>query len=103
MINSAVPIDKSLSLNYNNNKGENKKKGIFIMANLNMVDISGLGNIKELRESMGLTQCKVAKHCGVSLQAYYRWENGITKLIKADNFNRLCEILEVKNEEPTTV
>lgn len=66
------------------------------MVRSNMVDVSELGNIREIRESMGLTQCKVAKHCGVSLQAYYRWENGITKLIKEENFEKLCEILGVK-------
>lgn len=66
------------------------------MNKCNMVDISEIGNIKEIREDLGLTQCKVAKYCGVSLQAYYRWENGITKLIKEENFNRLCEILNVK-------
>lgn len=66
------------------------------MASLNMVDVTEIGNIKEIRESLGLTQCKVAKHCGVSLQAYYRWENGITKLIKPENYEKLCEILGVK-------
>lgn len=66
------------------------------MNRANMVDVSEIGNIKEIREKMGLTQCKVAKHCGVSLQAYYRWENGITKLIKEENFEKLCEILNVR-------
>ena len=74
-----------------------------IMANVAMVDVSGIGNIREIRESMGLTQCKVAKHCGVSLQAYYRWENGITKLIKAENYSKLCEILGVEQTEHATV
>lgn len=63
----------------------------------NMRSINEIGDIKEIREAKGLTQCKVAKHCGVSLQAYYRWENGITKLIKEDNFTKLCEILECGN------
>lgn len=66
------------------------------MNTCNMVDVSEIGNIKEIREDLGLTQCKVAKYCGVSLQAYYRWENGLTKMIKEENFNRLCEILNVK-------
>lgn len=64
----------------------------------NMRSINEIGDIKEIREAKGLTQCKVAKHCGVSLQAYYRWENGITKLIKEDNFTKLCEILECGNK-----
>lgn len=66
------------------------------MNTCNMVDVSEIGNIKEIREDLGLTQCKVAKYCGVSLQAYYRWENGLTKMIKEENFNRLCKILNVK-------
>lgn len=73
------------------------------MANVNMVDVSRIGNIRNIRESMGLTQGKVAKHCGVSLQAYYRWENGITKLIKAENFIRLCEILGIEEMEHINV
>ncbi len=68
-----------------------------------MVDISELGDIKEIRENLRLTQCKVAKYCGVSIQAYYRWENGLTKLIKAENFSKLCEILGVKELEHKAV
>lgn len=66
------------------------------MSGPNMVNVSDLGNIKEIREKMGLSQCKVAKHCGVSIQAYYRWEQGLTKQIKEENYEKLCEILNVK-------
>lgn len=62
----------------------------------NMKCLKDLGNIKELRTNAGLTQEKVAKHCGISLQAYHRWESGITKFAKQDNFYKLCEILKVK-------
>lgn len=61
-----------------------------------MVDVSKLGDIRKIRDKMGLSQCAVAKHCGVSIQAYYRWENGLTKQIKEENYEKLCEILNVK-------
>lgn len=61
-----------------------------------MRSVNDIGDIREIRENLGLTQCKVAKYCGVSLQAYYRWENGLTKLIKEENYEKLCEILNVK-------
>lgn len=66
------------------------------MEKFNMVDLSNIGDIREKREKIGLSQCKVAKHCGVSIQAYYRWENGLTKQIKDENYKKLCEILNVK-------
>lgn len=63
-----------------------------------MFNVSDLGDIREIREKAGLSQCKVAKHCGVSIQAYYRWENGFTKQIKEDRYEKLCEILKIKVE-----
>lgn len=50
-------------------------------------------NVKERRESKGLSQAYVALHCNVSLAAYQRWENGLTKYIKKDNYAKLAEIL----------
>lgn len=56
-------------------------------------NLDDIGNIKEMREKNGLTQVDVALHCGVSLQAYYRWEAGITKSISEERFQKLKDIL----------
>lgn len=61
-----------------------------------MVNVSEIGDIKAVRKERGLSQCKVAKYCGVSIQALYRWEQGLTKQISKDRYDKLCEILDVK-------
>lgn len=66
------------------------------MVSNDMVNVSDIGDIKEIRERMGLSQCKVAKHCGVSIQAFYRWEQGLTKQISKERYDKLCEILDMK-------
>lgn len=38
-----------------------------------------LENLKELRLQKGLSQVEVAKHCGVSVNAYIHWEKGVSK------------------------
>lgn len=58
-------------------------------------DLTEIGNIKDLRKDAKLTQEKVAKHCGVSVVAYQRWEHGIGKYIEEEKFNKLKEILGV--------
>lgn len=50
-------------------------------------------NIKESRERKGYSQTYVALYCNVSLAAYQRWENGVTKYIKKENYAKLAEIL----------
>lgn len=52
-----------------------------------------LDKLKELRLEKGLTQMKIAKMCGVSLNAYIRWENGCTKPID-EHQKKLEEILK---------
>jgi len=57
------------------------------------IDIKELGfNLKEEREKRGLNQREIAQKLGISLQAYYRWEQGLTKQIKRENYNRLLKI-----------
>ncbi len=57
--------------------------------------LSDIGyNIRDKRESKGLSQISVAKDCGVSLAAYQRWENGATKFIKEWNYKKLKKILD---------
>lgn len=58
-------------------------------------DLNEIGDIKDLRKDAKLTQEKVAKHCGVSVVAYQRWEHGIGKYIEEEKFNKLKEILGV--------
>lgn len=58
-----------------------------------MVDLENIGNIKELRKAKKLSQENVARYCGVSLQAYQRWEREITRKIPEQRYHRLVEIL----------
>lgn len=59
----------------------------------NIRNLSEMGDILTLRKEANLTQEKVAKHCGVSVQAYQRWEHGVGKYIDEFKFNKLKEIL----------
>lgn len=61
---------------------------------MDTVDLKELGiDIKETRIKRDLSQVSVAKYCGVSSQAYQRWENGLTKFVKKQHFEKLKEIL----------
>lgn len=52
-------------------------------------------NMKELRESKGLTQVDVAVKVGVSLLSYRLWESGAGKP-NDENRKKLEEVLGVK-------
>lgn len=56
-------------------------------------------DIKNKRLSLQLSQEQVAKYCGVSLQAYQRWERGITKYLRQENYEKLKEIFGIKYEK----
>lgn len=58
-----------------------------------MADIRAAGNIRQKRKDLGLTQAQVAMYCGVSLQAYQRWENNLTKEIPEERMNKLNHVL----------
>lgn len=51
-------------------------------------------NILDNRLKRGLSQTTVAKHCGVSCVAFQRWENGSSKFIKKEHYDKLKEILD---------
>lgn len=51
-----------------------------------------LENLKELRMKKGYSQAKIAKECGVSLNAYIKWEQGVSKPIE-ENYTKLEELL----------
>ena len=50
-----------------------------------------LENLKETRIKKGLTQMKVAKEVGVSLNSYIRWENGVANPTE-ENLEKLEKI-----------
>lgn len=57
--------------------------------------ISEIGfDIKENRLKRGLSQPVVAKYCGVSCTALQRWENGSSKVMKREHYEKLKEILD---------
>lgn len=58
-----------------------------------MVDLAYAGNIRELRKNKKLSQADIAKYCEVSIQAYQRWENGLTREIPEERFNKLKHVL----------
>lgn len=52
-------------------------------------------NLKEQRLSKGMTQFDVARVCGVNINTYIRWENGVTKP-NEENMEKLKKALEEK-------
>lgn len=61
---------------------------------VNRVSLDSLGDIKAKRKEKKISQVKIAKYCGVSLQAYQLWEGGLTKKVSKDNFDKLSYALE---------
>lgn len=53
-----------------------------------------LENLKELRESKGLTQVQLAQLCKVSVAGYRLWESGGGKPTE-ENYKKLMEVLNV--------
>lgn len=51
---------------------------------------------KAIRLKKGLTQIEVCKNVGISLNAYIRIEQGITKEPKPDTLKALKEVLDIK-------
>lgn len=59
-----------------------------------MVKIEGMGDIiAEARKRCNLSMIKAAIHCGVSENSFFRWEHGATRSIRAENYNKLVDIL----------
>lgn len=65
-----------------------------IHTNSGMVNISGLAEaIKNARIGCKLSRIKAGAYCGVSEITFLRWEQGATKSIKEDSYNKLVDIL----------
>ncbi len=62
------------------------------------VKIDG-ARVREIRESLGLTQLYVATAVGVTTDTISRWENGRYPTVKRDNAQRLAAALEVSLDE----
>ncbi len=59
------------------------------------VSIDTLGvNLAEIRKKAGISKEKMAVLCGVSGLTYNRWETGVTRTAKQENFDRLRSVLE---------
>lgn len=55
--------------------------------------------IKELRESKGISQYRLAELTGINRSTINRYENGSIQKIRFDNLLKICEALEtdIKN------
>lgn len=63
-------------------------------ANEEMKCLNTLGyDLKTQRMTKGMSQSDVARYCNVSLPTYQRWENGTTKQVKNESYDRLKEVL----------
>lgn len=51
-----------------------------------------LEKLRELRTQKGLSQMKVAKECGVTLNAYIKWENGVARP-RDEHYTKLEKLL----------
>lgn len=72
----------------------NTKRYEKLHSNSGMIDITNLGSaIYDARKMCKVSRIKAAAYCGVSELTFCRWENGVTKHIKQDNYNKLVDIL----------
>ena len=51
--------------------------------------------IKELRESKGISQYRLAELTGINRSTINRYENGSIQKISFDNLLKICEALEI--------
>ena len=51
--------------------------------------------IKELRESKGISQYRLAEITGINRSTLNRYENGSIQKISFDNLMKICEALEI--------
>jgi len=57
-------------------------------------------DIKDLRQSMGMTQEQFAEHLGTTLETVSRWENGHTKPLRIYRL-KLQELMKKQHKEST--
>ena len=55
--------------------------------------------IKELRESKGMSQYRLAEITGINRSTINRYENGSIQKISFDNLMKICEALEIDIKE----
>ena len=55
--------------------------------------------IKELRESKGMSQYRLAEITGINRSTINRYENGSIQKISFDNLLKICEALEIDIKE----
>ena len=55
--------------------------------------------IKELRESKGISQYRLAELTGINRSTFNRYENGSIQKISFDNLLKICEALEIDIKE----
>ena len=55
--------------------------------------------IKELRESKGISQYRLAELTGINRSTINRYENGSIQKISFDNLLKICEALEIDIKE----
>lgn len=49
-------------------------------------------DIREMRISKGISRVEAAKYCGVSCNTMSFWENGVSKKILKENYDKLVEL-----------
>ena len=54
-------------------------------------------DLKQLRIDRGFTQVELARQVGVSLNAYIKWEQGVSNP-NEENEKKLKEVLQIENK-----
>ena len=73
---------------------------MYIISIMKFKEIEKMGEkIKELRESKGMSQYRLAEITGINRSTINRYENGSIQKISFDNLMKICEALEIDIKE----